>query len=189
MINNKNETRQYYLKLRSELAEDEINRNSKLICQKVLGLDEIGEMRRFGVYLATKGEVATRLLIDKIIYQKKEVFLPRFFGGEKVYYFVKFSGWDDLEVGDLGIMQPRNSKKIDTATLGVIFIPGVAFDKKGVRLGWGTGVYDKLLAGSKALKIGLAYDFQIAESLPKEGHDIKVDLIVTEKRILRTKAI
>lgn len=185
MINDKKVIRTYFLKLRSRLTEDEINRNSKLVCQKVLGLDEIGDKSRFGVYLATKGEVDTRLLIDKIIYQKKEVFLPRFFEGEKVYYFVKFSNWDDLMVGYYGIMQPKNSRRVDIKLLEAVFVPGVAFDKGGFRLGWGTGVYDRLLGNSKALKIGLAYDFQITESLPKEKHDLRVDLIASEKKVLR----
>lgn len=189
VIIDKNELRIHFLKLRSRLTQAEIEKKSNLICQKVLDFGEATDKSRFGVYLATKGEVDTRFLINKLVSQKKDIFLPRFNEVEKVYYFVRFSNWNDLEAGYFGIMQPKNSKKVDIKSLDVVFFPGLAFDKNGVRLGWGTGVYDKLLTGSEALKIGLAYDFQVAKSLPKEAHDIKVDLIVTEKRILKTGTI
>ena len=56
----------------------------------------------------------------------------------------------------------------------------------GVRLGYGKGVFDRLLADSKALRVGLAYDFQIVDELPREKHDLVMDLVVTEKRIIKT---
>lgn len=181
----KTRARQYYLKLRSGLTKEEIDKKSELVTQQILSLSEVSDKSNFGLYLATKGEVDTKPLIDKLISQKKEVFLPRFFDVEKAYHFVKFLSWDDLEAGYYGIMQPKNSKKADIKLLDAVFIPGVAFDKSGVRLGWGTGVYDRLLGNSKALKIGLAYDFQIAKSIPREKHDLKADLIVSEKRVLK----
>jgi len=55
-----------------------------------------------------------------------------------------------------------------------------------VRLGYGKGVYDRLLSKSNALKIGLSYDFQVLEKLPKEKHDLEIDILVTEARILRS---
>ena len=63
----------------------------------------------------------------------------------------------------------------------VAIIPGLAFGKNDTRLGYGKGVYDQLLANFKGLKIGLAYDFQIVDKLPKERHDLKMDMVLTEK--------
>lgn len=188
MTKNKKELRAKYLGVRAKLTEAEVSKKSKLVFQQILEIDATRDKKHFGVYLAIKNEVDTRLLIDKLNWEKKEIFLPRFFESEKAYSFVKFSAWKDLESGYYGIFQPNNSKKVSVGDLEVIFIPGVAFSKSGVRLGWGTGTYDKLLKGSKALKIGLAYDFQIAEDLPKEEGDIKVDLVITERGILKTSA-
>lgn len=186
MTSDKKELRARYLELRVKMTESEVRQKSKLIFQKIESLDLTPEKERFALYLATKNEVDTKFLIDKLVLLKKEVFLPRFFESEKDYFFVKFTGWKTLEVGYYGIEQPKSSKKESAKNIDVIFIPGVAFDKKGVRLGWGTGTYDGLIKGSKAIKIGLAYDFQIAGSLPREDHDIKVDFIVTEKRLVKT---
>lgn len=188
MVKDKKGLRVHFLGIRAKLTGAEVSKKSKLIFQKILTLSETRDKKRFGAYLATKNEVDTKFLIDKLVSQKKEVYLPRFNEGEKAYFFVKFSGWNELETGYFGILQPKNSKKADVQKLDVIFIPGVAFDRSGIRLGWGTGTYDQLLRGSKAIKIGLVYDFQIADSLPREDHDIKVDLIVTEKRVLKTAA-
>ena len=65
-------------------------------------------------------------------------------------------------------------------------IPGLAFSQDGLRLGYGKGVYDKLTANTNALKIGVAYDFQMIDHFENETHDIKVDLIATENRIIKT---
>ena len=54
-----------------------------------------------------------------------------------------------------------------------------------MRLGYGKGVFDKLLSKSKALRIGLAYDFQIVDEIPQEKHDLVMDLVVTEERVIR----
>lgn len=189
MIKDKKVIRGEYIKKRLALTEKEVGLKSRQIFQKVESASAIWGKNSFGAYIAFKYEVDTKLLIDKLILQKKEVFLPRFFEEEKDYFLVKFSGWRELETGYWGILQPKGNKKADIKKIEAIFIPGVAFDKSGVRLGWGTGTYDRLLKGSRAIKIGLAYDFQVANELPREDHDIKVDLIVTEKRVINTAAI
>jgi 5-formyltetrahydrofolate cyclo-ligase len=189
MIRDKKVIRGEYIKKRLALTEKEVSLKSMQIFQKIEEVDGLFEKKSFGVYFAIKNEVEVKNLIDKLVSQKKEVHLPKFFEAEKAYFFGKFSGWNEIEAGYYGIMQPKSNKKADVKNIDVIFVPGVAFDKKGVRLGWGTGTYDQLLKGSKAIKIGLAYDFQVADSLPYEEHDIKVDMIVTEKRVVEVSSV
>lgn len=184
MIRDKKVIRGEYIKKRLELTEKEVSLKSRQILQKIETVDGLLEKRGFGVYLAVKNEVNTKILIDKLVLQKKAVYLPKFFESEKAYFFGKFSGWKELEAGYFGILQPKNGKKANIGNIEAIFVPGVAFDQKGVRLGWGTGTYDQLLKGSEAIKIGLAYDFQVGDALPFEEQDIKVDLIVTEKKVV-----
>ena len=59
-------------------------------------------------------------------------------------------------------------------------VPAVAFDRKGNRLGRGKGYYDRLLAGSKATKVGVGYEFQLLGEIPAEPHDIRMDMVITQ---------
>jgi len=79
---------------------------------------------------------------------------------------------------------------LDIADIDLVIVPGVVFDKSGHRIGYGHGYYDRFLdnlekINKNAVKVGLAYDFQIADKVPIEKHDVPVDKIVTEKRIIR----
>lgn len=67
--------------------------------------------------------------------------------------------------------------------IDLFIIPGVAFDKNGNRLGRGRGFYDKLLAGKNTVKIGLAFEKQIVDTVPRTDHDIQMDFVVTERGV------
>jgi 5-formyltetrahydrofolate cyclo-ligase len=67
----------------------------------------------------------------------------------------------------------------------LVIVPGLAFDHHGNRIGFGGGFYDRFLAGLRAAKVGIAYGFQQGETLPTESHDVKLDWLVTESRILQ----
>ncbi|MBI3341770.1 5-formyltetrahydrofolate cyclo-ligase, partial [Candidatus Curtissbacteria bacterium] len=67
----------------------------------------------------------------------------------------------------------------------VVAVPSLAFDIHGYRLGYGKGVYDQLLNGSKTIRVGLAYDFQIMDKLPNEPHDLRMNFVVTEKKVYK----
>jgi 5-formyltetrahydrofolate cyclo-ligase len=71
--------------------------------------------------------------------------------------------------------------------LDLVVVPGVAFDPQGNRLGWGAGYYDRLLAQVRADApiVALAFECQIVPAIPPESHDVPVDVIVTEQRIIR----
>lgn len=191
----KRELRKQYLVLRKKLSKDAARVKSSLICAKLVKLKQLEEAQSVGAYLPVKGEVDTKEIIEFLKSYRKKVFLPKFANDN--WGFAQFSYWDKLEKGPFGILQPTElvdtpdvSKNAALHTSGVkldldvAIFPGVAFDQKGVRLGYGKGVFDKLLAKSKAFKIGLAYDFQIVDKLPKEEHDLAMDLVITEKRVI-----
>lgn len=91
---------------------------------------------------------------------------------------------DSLEIGPFGIMQPQRASIHSLSSLDLAIIPIVAFNKELYRLGYGKGVYDRLLGNSAALKIGLGYDFQLVSNLPVESHDIRMGFVVTEGGIV-----
>lgn len=90
-----------------------------------------------------------------------------------------------LELGAFHIEEPQGDDIVDPAEIELIVVPAVAYDKTGNRLGRGKGFYDRLLATTKATKIGVAYDFQLVETLPAEDHDIPMDFIITQKTIIK----
>ncbi len=134
-------------------------------------------------YIPVNNEVETKLLIDDLQAMRKKVFAPAFDKDRGHYVFALFSGWDNLAIGPYDVMQPFDSEETERIDLAIL--PGVAFDLSGNRLGYGKGVYDKLLAPVDCTKIGFAYDFQILDELLVEVHDLKMDMVITEKRIIR----
>lgn len=93
---------------------------------------------------------------------------------------------DDLNCvikGAYGIREPIKTHAIAINDIDTAVIPGVAFSKSGDRLGFGKGYYDRFLADFKGVKLGICYDFQVLDTLPTAPHDVKMDTIITEKRI------
>ena len=89
-----------------------------------------------------------------------------------------------IDINESKISEPQNIP--EGKTYDLVIVPLVAFDRQGNRLGYGGGYYDRFLAGnSYGQAIGLAYSFQEVESLPVEEHDQKLDLIITEKEIIK----
>lgn len=175
--------REAYLRMRGGLHKREVLEKSNEICKKLLQLPIFETAKAVSAYLPISHEVETKPIIDFLIKEKKRVFVTHY--ANDVYRFCEFKGWNDLEEGPFGILQPKTRDFVSARFLDVAILPGVAFDRRCVRLGYGKGVFDRLLSKTKALKIGLAYDFQIVEELPKEEHDLVMDMVVTEKRIFK----
>ena len=91
----------------------------------------------------------------------------------------------EMEQSGKKFFYPQKTPELTPKNVNLAIIPAVGFDVHGNRLGRGGGFYDRLLSKLKCPKIGVCFDLQIVDSLPVEAHDAKVDLIVTEKRIIR----
>lgn len=194
----KEELRKQYLVLRKKLSKDAVRVKSRQICAKLAALKQLEEAQSVSAYLPIQNEVDTREIINYLKNSGKKVFLPKFANGN--WGFAEFTDWQELETGPYGIVQPTDPPDTSDVSqdaplhtsevkldLNVAIIPGIAFDQKGVRLGYGKGVFDRLLGNSKAIKIGLAYDFQIVDMLPKEAHDLAMDLVITEAGVISDK--
>lgn len=183
----KKQLRQIFQKKRAALTKKEAASLSGKITKRLSKIDEFKNSRIFSIYLPINNEVNTDETIKILIAQDKVVNLPRFFKKANQYYLVQFDNWQKLETGPFGIRQPESTKIVDPAKINLAILPGVAFDKRGVRLGYGKGVFDQLLNNSRAFKIGLAYDFQIVDVLPKEEHDLVMDLVITDSKSFSAK--
>lgn len=126
-----------------------------------------------GLYCALSSE------IDLSSFFKQSVCVPRF--NQTHYEWVEVSSLDQCVRGAHGVLEPPRDLVATKTVPKIVFVPGVAFDRVGHRLGRGMGYYDRLLKNSVgSFKIGVAFDEQISkEFLPNEPHDVKMDALVT----------
>lgn len=165
---------------------DENNKKimDKKIIKNILNLEEYAKAKTIFSYVSKDKEVDTLELIVHSINNKKIVGVPIVKEKYKLDS-IRINSLNELKIGKYNILEPKeNSEKINPKDFELLFIPGLAFGIGGERLGRGGGYFDRFLLELPGLKIGLAYEFQIFNSLPILDHDIKMDLIVTDKRIL-----
>ncbi len=143
---------------------------------------EFTDARNVLVYASLPDEISTAGFIDRW-HNEKRLFLPRVNGDD--LDILPYSPADTGK-GAFGIEEPMGSDCHDIEEIDLVVVPGVAFDRKGNRLGRGRGYYDRLLSQARCPLIGVAYSLQIAEELPAEPHDIKIPVVITEKEIIRT---
>ena len=181
--------RQKMLKIRSRQDQASIGVKSRKIWKRLRSTVFFKEAKTVMFYVSVKKEVDTHFMIRRSMKMGKNVVVP-FSCIKKVTLIPsKLENFDtDLKKGNFGILEPKKDKlrKVNKKIIDLVVVPGVVFDKAGSRLGFGAGYYDrflkKMLLRTKFL--GLAYDFQIVNKLPNEKHDIFMDAILTDKRVI-----
>jgi 5-formyltetrahydrofolate cyclo-ligase len=145
------------------------------------------------LYWSLRGEVETAALALAAREAGKRLALPRVQHRPRALLLHEWSGIPaDLVEGAYGISEPRADwPVIDPSQIDLVVVPGVAFDRRGARLGYGGGYYDRTLPlvrerNPATLAVGLCYSFQVLELLPSEPHDQLVDALCTEEGMLLT---
>lgn len=129
------------------------------------------------LYHSLPDEVETHRFLDKWSRSKK-FFLPRVNGlNLEILPYQKSS----LRLGSFQIEEPDGNDTVPVEQIDLIIVPGVGYDASGHRVGRGKGYYDRLLTSTRATKIGVAYDFQVVDSIEVEPHDIGVDIVITDR--------
>ncbi len=139
------------------------------------------------IFVNRPEEVATVPLIKEWLSQNKRVCIPAFDKETKHYYPSELKDFEkETAHGLFGILEPKASvcRPISVDELNVIFVPGLAFDRRGNRLGYGYGYFDAMGRLSKAIKIGLAFSFQLVDVLIPHPGDVAMDRIITEKGVM-----
>src|SRR3989338_791150 len=162
----------------------EKTRKSAIIRDKLFNEEEFKKAKVVMFYVSLKDEVDTYHMIDEALKAGKRVCVPVILKEEKRLIAGEIHNrFEDLESQHFGIYQPRQdrAKEVPLDDIDLVVVPGVAFDKKNIRLGRGHGYYDRFLSGlPRATKaLGLAFDFQIVEDLPQDSHDIPVWKVVS----------
>jgi 5-formyltetrahydrofolate cyclo-ligase len=176
----KAEVRASMLNMRNSLSTDEIVDKSLRIMDNLAAEEHFRNADTVSFYIPKGSEVDTTDLLGHVM-NDKEILVPATNDEIEMVSFVSF---DDLRPGKFGVPEP--SKKIQPGSFSdVVLVPGVCFGLCMHRLGYGMGYYDRFLSRSPAYRIGLAYDFQIVEKLPSHENDQRMDMIITEKRIIK----
>ena len=136
-------------------------------------------------YVSWQNEVDTHSLIKLSLTAGKSLVVPLINQKDHTLTHWLIGSFDDLQPGTFGILEPKTGRRkpAKIKDIDLIIVPGVAFDLRGNRLGFGGGYYDTFLSKSNAVKIGLAYQFQIVDDVPTRVEDQKVDLVITEENI------
>lgn len=144
---------------------------------------EFGLGHRVGLYAALPDEVPTRPTFDALIDAGVECLFPRLAADGRLA-FAPVARWTELQAGAFGVLAPPDSAPAASlAGAHLVLVPGVAFDRGGARLGRGGGHYDRSFprAGGPEVRLcGVAYEVQIADSIPCASHDRSMDAMVTE---------
>lgn len=167
--------------LRKELSADFILSASSAIKRNLL--TQLERFQTIMLYLSAFNEPDTHSIIQELLRLDKTIAVPISHTDDFTIVPSRLSSLDGLKKGAYGIYEPVEETPIPISDIDAVVIPGVVFDLHGSRLGFGKGYYDRFLEHFQGLKIGICYDFQIIDNLPCDLHDIKMDLIITEKRM------
>ncbi len=183
MLISKEELRKEILRERKRLDPRTREELSARIVRNILSLPEFNRAERVLLYCPVRGEPDVSPLFEKVLERGSRLILPRVSGEELELVYV-----EDLSLlspGSYGIPEPSSGEVADPEDVDFAVVPGLVFDRQGYRIGFGKGYYDRLLKKIRAPKAGVAYSFQVLGRVPKEEWDEPVDLIVTEKGVIR----
>jgi 5-formyltetrahydrofolate cyclo-ligase len=179
----KRATRQTLRAIRDSLSREEraiataaITRSANALIARRLNAGDV-----LAVYAAKGTEVDTTAIADEAIHRGITVVYPRVIGGERTLVFHAVAA-ADLAPGQFGLKEPReDAPVVPLDRIAAFVIPGLAFDREGGRTGWGMGHYDATLAQAPAaLRIGLAFECQIIDRVPRDAHDVAMHHVITE---------
>jgi 5-formyltetrahydrofolate cyclo-ligase len=166
---------------------------SETICETFIAHPEFAAAKTVMVYIDVRTEVRTRQHLPKLLASGKRIVVPYCVDGELELFLLE--NMDELSIGMYKILEPKEElraapgKQVDVEELDLIMVPGVAFDANGARMGHGFGYYDKLLEHARrdTPLVALAFECQLFPEIPTHDHDVFMDKIITEERIIPGK--
>lgn len=195
MSNEKKIIREKFKSLRMHLSREEVLSKSNQIKKSLFELPEFEKAKTIAFYVAKQAsrEVETEEMIKESLKMGKRVLVPVVNKVSRKIIYSELRNYDsELAPGAFDILEPKPScrRPVPAHESDLVLVPGVAFDLHGHRLGYGGAYYDRLLREVSSTKplvrfVGLAYELQVVEKLPNTFRDVPVNILVTEKRVLR----
>ncbi len=168
---------------RKALSPASYAKKSLEIQKRLQALPKWREAGKILLYVSSPEEVDTHALIQDALEKSRKVFVPKANG--KTLAICPLYDWENLKPGSYGILEPCEIlEEAHPESMDLIIVPGIAFDPRGNRIGYGGGFYDKLLKLTQGYKVGLAFSEQMLDELPTEVHDVPLDLIITDESLI-----
>lgn len=181
----KQELRKHLKKERANIVNKELL--SKEIIKKVTSSTLYKSAEAVLCYSSLKDEVDTKYLMKLIHDDGKKLALPRCIKSDgQMNFYVVDDLENQLENGSYNVLEPNIDicKEINSFDNSIIIVPGLSFDHKGYRLGYGKGYYDRFLEKHSLISIGLCYNCLIKNELPIDKYDLPVNYVITESHII-----
>ncbi|MFQ5602670.1 MAG: 5-formyltetrahydrofolate cyclo-ligase [bacterium] len=181
----KQSLRRFIAQKRASLSHEWVVARSRTIFHQLPAISEFEAARTIHCYVAWKNEVDTHALIKNLLAKNRTVVVPVVNVAAHTLFHSQIRDFDELRPGAYGILEPPADliRPVEVSCIDLVIVPGVAFDRQGNRLGYGGGFYDAFLSQITCKKIGLAFEFQVLDSIPTRSQDMCVDRLVTEKGI------
>lgn len=179
------------IKARNELKPEFLESAGLAVFERLKAFPRWQTCKTPCIYVSSKpGEVDTLRLIGEALATGKQVAVPVLEGPDRKLNLARLNFLESLVPGPFDILEPPVARRtpVEIAHPDLIIVPGLAFTAEGLRLGFGGGYYDRLLALNLSPRVALAFEWQIEERLFTDEHDIPVDFIATEKRLIVTGA-
>ncbi|OUP50872.1 5-formyltetrahydrofolate cyclo-ligase [Lachnoclostridium sp. An181] len=177
----KREIRQRMQRARLAMQKQEWMEKSRAICERLIAHPLFLHANGILVYMDMKNEVCTKQIIRAAWEQNKKVGIPKVQGKRMEFY--EICSFNETAPGTFGVCEPTAGKQIFSEGM-LMVMPGVAFDRKKNRIGYGAGYYDAYLKAHPDMpKAALAFEFQVLREVPAEEHDIRPDILITESTI------
>jgi 5-formyltetrahydrofolate cyclo-ligase len=193
-IEEKKEIRSRILNLRNSLNTNDVESNSDLIQAKLWQLIESHGFKSIMFYIAFGSEVRTQICISKALDKELNVIVPVCIKTKNEQGLVReilpsrlLDPKSELAEGTFGVLEPKIEfrRPFSPEEIDLVVVPGVAFDERCYRIGYGAGYYDHFLPRcTKALSVALAYEMQIVTDAFPASWDVPVNCIITEKRMI-----
>ena len=189
----KKNCRESILSVRNRQAHKDIMIKSQKIHKALLSTKEYQISNKIMFFMGKEKEVQTELMIQDALNQSKRVFIPITDTENRRLIPCEIKSLEELEISTFNVKEPKKEfqRVHDPLDIELVVVPGVGFDIKGNRIGYGFGYYDSFLSETRQEIpfIGLAFDFQIQDEIPCDENDKFIDLIITEKRIIKCNYI
>lgn len=187
----KQELRKTLLDRRDSIPPDKKLQKETAVRERLSALEAFKKAKCVLVYASFRSEVDTLKYLNDIAAAGKKLVLPLVAKEHKALRLYEVKDRSELVPGYMGIPEPgiTEGREVELKDIDIVIIPGTGFDIQGNRLGYGGGYYDRLLGNAEKhiLTIALAFEEQITEHIPAEQHDIKMDIIITDKRVIYCK--
>lgn len=185
----KKNLRKKIINKRDLLAAELRENKAKTIISKILAAEQYKNANHIMLFSAFGSELDLNLLIEKLWQAKKHVYLPVVDPASNKILPVEVFSFSELKRSNYGILEPSpaNYNAATPKLLELILTPAVAFDKDKYRIGYGAGYYDRFFSSlvKPVLKIGVGFDEQVVDAVPREPHDVQLDYILTDKRWIK----